>query len=41
MNLGILLQNRNWNIFTTSTITGEGITEGFNWLSKVINSKKH
>jgi ADP-ribosylation factor protein 1 len=34
------IKNRSWFIQGTSAITGDGIYEGFEWLSKTLNKKK-
>ena len=34
------LRGREWNIQGTCGLTGDGLSEGFKWLSKAINKKK-
>eukprot|EP00010_Vexillifera_abyssalis_P001341 CAMPEP_0201555576 /NCGR_PEP_ID=MMETSP0173_2-20130828/49865_1 /ASSEMBLY_ACC=CAM_ASM_000268 /TAXON_ID=218659 /ORGANISM="Vexillifera sp., Strain DIVA3 564/2" /LENGTH=158 /DNA_ID=CAMNT_0047967433 /DNA_START=1 /DNA_END=477 /DNA_ORIENTATION=+ len=34
------ISNRQWNIQSTCAISGEGLSEGLDWLSTVITSKK-
>ena len=35
-----LLKNRTWTIFKCSAVTGEGLTEGMDWLVNTIEGKK-
>ncbi len=34
------IKNRDWSIFKTSAIKGEGLFEGLDWLSNTIKSKR-
>ena len=34
------LRGRDWNIQGTCALTGDGLHEGFKWLSKATNKKK-
>jgi GTPase SAR1 family protein len=35
-----LLKGREWNIQGTCALTGEGLTEGLEWMSKTVKNKK-
>lgn len=34
------IKNRDWAIFKTSATKGEGIFEGLDWLSNMLNSRR-
>jgi ADP-ribosylation factor-like protein 1 len=34
------IKNREWQIFKTSAMEGNGITEGFDWIVETITNKK-
>ena len=34
------IKNRDWSIFKTSAVKGEGLTEGLDWLSSMLKNKR-